>query len=133
LLETAHWKLYLSEDQAYVGRSYLNLKTHKSSLSELSDAEWQEYKELVRRIEPVYKRIFKAELINWALLMNNAYIENSTPHVHWHVRPRHRATVKIGDEEFIDERFGYHYDDDLSRRPAPEILEAIAAKIREQL
>lgn len=133
LLETNYWKLYLSEDQAYVGRSYLNLKEHKSSLAELSAAEWQDYQELVRKIEPAYKLAFAAELLNWSLLMNNASVEGSTPHVHWHIRPRHSKPVEINGETFTDELFGYHYDDDLRRETTPETLSAITSKIRAQL
>jgi diadenosine tetraphosphate (Ap4A) HIT family hydrolase len=132
LLETKHWKLYLSEDQAYLGRSYLNLKDHKSSLAELRPEEWQEFEELVRKIEPAYKSAFDAELLNWAVLMNNAFIEGSTPHVHWHIRPRHSKPVEVNGEVFNDELFGYHYDDNLQRKVSAETLSAIVSRISAQ-
>jgi diadenosine tetraphosphate (Ap4A) HIT family hydrolase len=133
LLETEFWKLYLSEDQAYVGRSYLTLKAHKSSLSKLTDGEWTEYKNIVREVEPVLKRVFSAELLNWSLLANNAYVEGSTPHVHFHIRPRHSQPYKVAGIEFIDERFGYHYDDNLRHKLDKEILDEIADSIRRSL
>lgn len=65
--------------------------------------------------------------------MNNAFIEGSTPHVHWHVRPRHSKPVEINGERFNDELFGYHYDDSLQRKVSAETLSAIVSKILAQL
>lgn len=56
LLSTEHWKVNLAPDQGYLGRTYVALHDHKGSLSELSDAEWKDYGEIVRRLEHAYKQ-----------------------------------------------------------------------------
>lgn len=133
LFDGKFWKLYLAEDQSYVGRSYLNLKVHKSSLSEIDFDEWREYIEIVRKVEMCYRQVFDAEVINWSLLMNNAFIEGSTPHVHWHIRPRHSKPVYVGDNEFVDKLFGYHYDDNLKRNVSDTTKKQIAQIIRQNI
>ncbi len=48
-------------------------------------------------------------MFNYSCLMNNAYRDNETPHVHFHFRPRYKTTIKVLDFEYTDPNFGEHY------------------------
>ena len=51
LYETGSWSVFLSDEQDYIGRCILVLKRHCSSLSELTDDEWGELRDLICKIE----------------------------------------------------------------------------------
>lgn len=135
LLETAHWRVVLADDQAYLGRSYVVVRDHKKSLSELSREEWRDFEELVTRIENGYeKALGSGRPFNWSCLMNNAFQEaNPTPHVHWHLRPRHNAPVAINGQDFEDPEFGFHYSRDRPQLVDQITLDEIATRIRRKL
>jgi diadenosine tetraphosphate (Ap4A) HIT family hydrolase len=134
LLTTEYWKVNLAPDQGYLGRTYVVLRDHKRSLSELSDAEWKDYAEIVGRLEKAYKKSLRATLFNWSCLMNNAYqTEPYLPHVHWHFRPRYKQPVAINGITFEDPQFGHHYDRDQRRTVDDETFRAILEKIKTHL
>ncbi len=111
LFETRFWTVTLSQDQGYLGRCYVTLKEHRETLSRLSDKQWQEFVEVVRKLESAMAASFGAKLFNWVCLMNNAYQKQpAQPHVHWHFRPRYDHKVKVGGMVFDDPKFGFHYD-----------------------
>lgn len=114
LLQATYWRLVLARDQAYLGRSYLVAKDHKASLSELTTAEWDEYIQLVKRIESSYESTLgSGRPFNWACLMNNAFQTTPPmPHVHWHLWPRHAQPITIGDKTFIDTEYAHHHEFD---------------------
>lgn len=117
LLITEHWAVALAPDQGYLGRCYVTLREHKASLSDLSDQEWAEYRDIVRRLERASYEAFGGTPFNWACMMNNAYQEaDAQPHVHWHFRPRYSQPVTVNGIEFTDPQFGYHYDRDQRRK-----------------
>ena len=110
IFETNYWKIDLSNDQAYLGRSYITLKRHCGSLSELTKDEWSDLNQVIKRLDKMYKKTFGAKLLNFNCLMNNAYQAKSpNPHVHWHVRPRYDRKVKFEGITFKDLEFGHHY------------------------
>ncbi len=112
IVETEFWRVILANDQAYLGRSFVTLKAHKESLSEMSRDEWVDFETLVKRIENCYEKAFNSgRPFNWACMMNNAFKEpKPTPHVHWHLRPRHQKTVLVGPTDYIDPEYAHHYD-----------------------
>jgi len=110
LFETKHWKIFLSKEQAYLGRSVVVLNRHCSHLSLLTKVEWEELQKIIKKIETNYKKYLGATHFNWTCLMNDAYKnENPEPHVHLHVRPRYAFPPKIEDNEYPDPNFGHHY------------------------
>ena len=110
ITQTKFWKVDINENQEYLGRSFVSLKRHCGSLSELTKDEWLDFSELVRKLESCFKRTFDAKLINWSCLMNNAFKEKTAnPHIHWHVRPRYERDVKFAGLTFKDPEFGSHY------------------------
>jgi diadenosine tetraphosphate (Ap4A) HIT family hydrolase len=60
ILITKHWSVGLGNNHAYFGRAYATLRTHKGSLSSLDKEEWEDFEEVVRRLEKAYKEVFGA-------------------------------------------------------------------------
>jgi len=111
IFSTRYWLVALSKDQSTIGRSYLSLKDHKGSLSQLSSEQWGDYIKIVSQVEDVWRKAFGAAPINWACMMNFAYHNTPpNPHVHWHIRPRYAQKVSYAGLTFEDAKFGYHYD-----------------------
>ena len=110
LYKSSHWSVYLADIQDYVGRCILVLNRHCGCLSKLDLAEWIELKAIVDKLECIYKEILGAELCNWSCLLNNFYKETiPNPHLHIHVRPRHKNPVVINGHAYIDTEFAHHY------------------------
>ena len=110
IFESKYWKVELSGDQLYLGRSYAICKTKRESLSGLTDEEFSDLHAVIKKYEELLKKTFGATLFNWACLMNHAYREKPyTPQVHFHVRPRHENEVSIGGAIFKDPNFCDHY------------------------
>ncbi len=132
LYQTDYWRLVLSHDQAYLGRSFLVLKDHKESLSDLAAEEWRDYQQLVRLIESSYEKALRSgRPFNWACLMNNAFqAEPSHPHVHWHLWPRHAQPVTIGKTTFTDPEYAHHHDFDRKQQADDETFALIFKKLR---
>ena len=134
VLETDHWQVVLSPDQGYLGHSYVYLKDHKPSLSELTSDEWADLHSVIKEFEPAVRDTFGAELFNWVCLMNDAFkAAQPQPHVHWKVRPRYRIPVTIAARTFTDPNFGHHYDKQHVVEVDRRTQEAIAAAIKEHL
>ena len=110
ITRTSHWKVFLHPEQTYLGRSVITLKRHCGSLSAVTKEEWVDFIRLVKKIESSYKKALGATLFNWSCLMNNAYQDTPpNPHVHWHLRPRYRKSVRLFGTVFEDIEFGHHY------------------------
>ncbi len=134
LIATKKWIVNLAPDQGYLGRSYITLREHKASLSELSSEEWEEFTNIARQLEVACKSAFSATLFNWTCLLNNAYRDKPfNPHVHWHFRPRYESPVKINELTFLDPEFGYHYDREQRRDVDFKTFQAIFEKLKKEL
>lgn len=109
--ETDNWLVVLSNEQLYLGRSVVFLKRECPSLQGLTLEEWDNMLAVIRKFEIAVKQEFGAEVFNWCCLMNNAFRDDPPrPFVHFHVRPRYRNPVQIGEIVFTDEFFGSHYE-----------------------
>jgi diadenosine tetraphosphate (Ap4A) HIT family hydrolase len=134
ILVTDHWSVGVGNNQAYFGRAYATLRTHKGSLSSLDEAEWQEFQEIVRRLEAAYKAVYGAEPLNWGCFMNNAYrVEPAHPHVHWHIFPRYKVAPTLHGVEYDDPLYGEFYDDNAERLVSDEVAQEIASKLVDYL
>ncbi len=108
--ETAYWKIYLADDQNYPGRCIIPLKRHCATMSDLTEAEWEDMRRVVKLMEGICKKNMHATNCNWTCLMNGAYgVEKPNPHVHLHFIPRYRTPFETNDGLFVDETFGDHY------------------------
>lgn len=134
VVETEFWHVTLSSNQSYLGRSYVTLKRHCESLSDLEPNEWLDFVELTKKLERVYKKVFDATLFNWSCLMNLAYQESPAhPHVHWHFHPRYNHEVEVGGVKFVDSEFGYHYDKEREQRVDDSVLQEIRVQILQNI
>ena len=110
LCEGTLWSVFLSDEQDYIGRCILVLKRHCNSMSELTDNEWDELRNLVRKVETCLKTVLGATLCNWSCLMNSFYKEAAPdPHLHIHIRPRYDAPMVLNGSTYTDSEFGHHY------------------------
>ena len=131
IFETKHWRITLTSDQTYLGRSYMDLKGERGSLSELTQEEIIDFFEFVKKFESTLKRAFGAVMFNWTCLMNDAYKEKPyNPHVHFHVRPRYDKEVEFAGETFADPNFAEHYKRGVKREVSDEIRKQIIEKIK---
>ena len=134
LLETEYWSVGIGNNHAYLGRAYVTLRSHKGSLSSLSQEEWSDFQEVVRKLEKAYKAAFGAEPLNWGCFMNHAFgAEPFNPHVHWHIFPRYKSAPTIEGMTFDDPLFGNFYDNKAERIVSDEIVEKVASTLRQQL
>jgi diadenosine tetraphosphate (Ap4A) HIT family hydrolase len=131
IFESTHWRVVLHEEQAYLGRSTVVAKCHRTALAELSEEEWQDFRHVVRKLEAAVKAGLGATLCNWSCLMNSAYlITPPIPHVHWHFRPRYDHAVEMFGYRFIDPEFGHHYDRDRTAKVSEGLRAEIVMRIK---
>jgi diadenosine tetraphosphate (Ap4A) HIT family hydrolase len=134
IYETDHWMVVLHiNDQRYLGRCVVILKRHCPDLSNLTEAEWIDFADLVKTLEPALKHSFGATMFNWTFHMNNAYQETpAKPHVHCHFYPRYKESVAFQGISFQDNEFGEHYD--RTKKPvSPEVQKAIVKAVRQSI
>lgn len=111
LYENEFWSVYLADKQDYIGRCIVVSREHKESLSELSSSQWMALKDIVDALEALLKNELGAAMLNWSCLMNDAYKTTPPqPHVHFHVRPRYAAPIRIDDTCYHDAEFAHHYN-----------------------
>ena len=108
-------KLYSSDNWEVVFGSwcqefpgYCIISSKKENLSQLSSEEWIELGKLEQELERVCKKTFGATMYNFACLMNNAYRDSETPHVHFHFIPRYDGERIILNKKYKDKHFGYN-------------------------
>lgn len=134
ILTTTYWTVGIIPDQPYLGRALITLLAHKSSLGQLSPAEWQEFEAMVPKLENAYKQAFGAEPLNMGCFMNHGYQDNPPhPHVHWQIFPRYKKPFELKGIIFDDNRCGRFYDDDARRPVDNEVVEEIAQRLKTYL
>ncbi len=134
ILETQQWDVVLEPSQGYLGQCFINLKQHKSNLSELSNTEWLDFSSVVKKLESAIIEAFQPELFNWTCLMNNAFQSSpAIPHVHWSVAPRYSRPVNFMGDEFTDPEFGHHYDTHHSVVLSDDVMRALAQEIMKHI
>lgn len=81
---------------------------NKETLSDLNDEDWIELGKIEKELERITKKLFNSTMYNFACLMNNAYKDGETPHVHFHFIPRYQGERIILNKKYIDKHFGYN-------------------------
>lgn len=108
LYKGKNWNIIFGDwCQEFVG--YCIIGNNKESLSDLTKEEWEELGKLEKELERVCKKVFNATMFNFACLMNNAYKDNETPHVHYHFVPRYKNELKLFSKIYKDKHFGYNF------------------------
>jgi len=134
ILTTKYWTVGIIPDQPYLGRGLVTLLTHKASLGELSQEEWDDFAAIVRKLEPAYERAFGARPLNMGCFMNNAYrADPPHPHVHWQIFPRYKAPVELAGMTFTDDRYGSFYDDDARNPVGGEVVWEIVNRLQQAI
>lgn len=108
-LTTKYWNVALVDDQMYLGRLVIKTIEPRESLPDITEAEQKDFFVLIKKLESFYKEVLGATMFNYSCLMNNAYRDGETPHVHYHFRPRYKNPVTLLDHVFTDPNFGEHY------------------------
>lgn len=130
LFETVFWRVFLDDDQAYLGRCRIILKRHAGTLSMLTADEWKDFGQVVKRIELIVTKSFEPEVFNWTCMVNDAYLQEfPDPHIHWHMRPRYSKPVAIEGVTFDDPDFGKHYDRARKRQVSEDTNNAIRHRL----
>lgn len=134
IYQTKYWYVFLIGNQNYLGRCIVALKRHSGDLAELKKEEFEDFFELVKKLEFALRKSFRATMFNWTCLMNDAYKDKKPePHVHWHFWPRYNNKVKFAGLVFEDLDFGHHYDKSKKKEISKVAKKAIIAKIKENL
>lgn len=102
VFETTRWRVVLDADQRVLGKSFVTLLEHKESISDLSSEDWDELRDVMKRLENGAKKAFSPSHFNWSCLMNNAVVASQPTHVHWHMHPRYIHPVEFASETFYD-------------------------------
>lgn len=84
------------------------ISNNKEKLSDLKSEEWIELGIIEKELERITKKLFNSTMYNFACLMNNAYRDNETPHVHFHFIPRYQGERIILGKKYKDRHFGYN-------------------------
>lgn len=132
IIETDKWRVVLDPNQQFLGKAFVTLLEHKSSLSDLDETGWRDFEALVKRLESALKKTFQSNHFNWSCLMNIAAMNGQETHVHWHIHPRYDKLVTIAGETFEDTQW-YPRKEKTDHVVDKEILLAVASKIKENL
>ncbi len=119
-----YWTLYINENQSYLGRCYVWCK--REDALDLPDATLEEREELfaiLKEIERVIKKAFKADMLNYA------FLGNITHHLHGHIIPRYSSSVEFDGVTFKDDRWGENYRTNHDFKISEETLEKIKNEI----
>lgn len=126
------WRVELNPNQQHLGRTFVGLREHKSSLSELSIEEVIEFHRIVVALEMGARAAFSPDLFNWMCLMNNAKRDDQQPHVHWHMVPRYSESVMFNGHTYTDSAWPRQYNTgaDAVYSPSPDEIAIITQSIR---
>jgi diadenosine tetraphosphate (Ap4A) HIT family hydrolase len=135
-LTTQFWKVVMTDDQMYLGRLVIKTITPRLSLPEITEEEQKDFFILIKKLESFFKDEIGATMFNYSCLMNNAYRDGETPHVHFHFRPRYQNPVTILGHTFSDPNFGEHYISPTLTKDEPvtapkEVREYVMTKLQE--
>ena len=107
LYKSKYWEVvFVDWCQEFPGQCIIS--NTKESLSDLTSDEWIELGKIEKELERVCKKLFNSAMFNFACLMNNAYRDNKTPHVHFHFIPRYKNEVILFGKKYKDKHFGFN-------------------------
>jgi diadenosine tetraphosphate (Ap4A) HIT family hydrolase len=122
-----YWTLMVHPNQSYLGRAICYLNTYKESLVELTQEEYLELLEIIRKYQTALTKLWRPD--GW----NYAQLGNVVPHLHVHFIPRYKEPRTWEGITFVDERWGKHYAPAPKREEDKPVIEKIRFAIREAL
>jgi len=124
-----HWRVALNPNQEYLGRCYVTMKKHTTSVNLITEQEWGEFTKISKKLENHIEKAFSPTHFNWSCLMNNAMRDNESTHVHWHLAPRYDRKIELFDETFEDHDWPNKYTNSNRKILPQDTLEQIKNKI----
>ncbi len=121
LWEDGLCRVVLVDDPDYPGFCRVILERHVTEMSDLSSGERTRFMDVVFATEEALRQLLRPDKVNLASL------GNATPHLHWHVIPRHRD-----DRHFPRPIWAEPSRNDFPRRPPPERA-ALALLLKQRL
>lgn len=107
IYEGRFWNVILNEDQSYLGRGIVYLKSrYIEDPLQLTKEEWRElWFDILPRLKKALEKSFQPDRINYC------HLANFTHQVHWHIVPRYEKNPgrEFAGEIFRDERVGKNY------------------------
>lgn len=105
-----HWKVYLANNQDYIGRLIITTKKHTPSLDKCNNEQVLELFNIIKHYENILITRLNIKMINYTYLMNSfAKKDKSLWHVHIHIIPRTDKTIVINNRFYKDLEYGNHY------------------------
>eukprot|EP01098_Paradermamoeba_levis_P002931 TRINITY_DN1386_c0_g1_i1.p1 TRINITY_DN1386_c0_g1~~TRINITY_DN1386_c0_g1_i1.p1 ORF type:complete len:145 (-),score=24.54 TRINITY_DN1386_c0_g1_i1:110-544(-) len=99
--EYQHWKLFLCDDQSFLGRTYLWAKrTDDVDIIEMTDEERNEFFAVGAKLKAAINALYHPARLNYAALSNEAH------HLHVHILPRYNEDREIYGILFKDTNKG---------------------------
>lgn len=123
IIDAEFWRVELNPNQQLLGRSFIGLKRHASTLAELTRSEILEHHDVANRLDRAARQAFGASMINLMLLMNDSVDKNQEPHIHSHLVPRYEHPYTLGNHTYADVNYGKHYNHDGKSVYKPSIKE----------
>lgn len=105
IAEFDHWKVYLHEDQRYLGRMYVALKREGEidPFIDTTPSERNELQYIFNGLHTVLRDLYQPTRLNYSNLRNTWH------HCHWHVVPRYDTPREVAGTEFVDENIGKNW------------------------
>ena len=127
--EYKHWKVFLYENQCYLGRMYIWAKRQDAlDFFDMTEDEKEEYFSIGRQLKQAMGKLFQPDLYNYTTMAN------VTPHLHTHFVPRYSSEREFAGMTFLDKRWGKNYNPIDKEFKAPKaVLVEIRDAIRGQL
>jgi diadenosine tetraphosphate (Ap4A) HIT family hydrolase len=122
--ESTHWRLILNREQDLLGASFLALRRHSESPTELRPDEWAELRGSIQAARDLLERAFQPDHFNFAFLGN---VER---HLHLHVLPRYASSRRVIGLTFTDPGYPGHYALVDTGLLEPDQLDRLAAVLR---
>ena len=104
LTESEHWKVFLWQNQVYLGRSFVWAKRMGViDFLEITGPERDGFFSTSRLVKKAMIELFHPDLFNYVSLGNIAN------HLHIHIIPRYEGTREFDGLTFIDNKWGQNY------------------------
>lgn len=95
-----YWRVELHGSQYYLGRCIVMLNRHIEDLFEINHDEQVELFRIIPLLKKSLKKSFEPDMMNYSSL------GNEVRHLHLHVIPRYKRSVKFAGRDFKDDQWG---------------------------
>ena len=122
-----HWRVYLHEQQNYLGRVYLWAKRENINFFNMTHVEAVEFMHVGGLVTKSIRDAFNPDKFDYAIFGNTA------PHIHMHIIPRYKFGRLFCGGSFEDRNWGKNYAPYDKREFDERVLTEIRLTIRDKL